>query len=160
MIDIDNIEDEIKEIVETEESENVSDFVLTTKNESTEMVDAENDAKIVEVDYSVMTEDEFSQDFDYVRNNLKDIVNQGSESLKHIISIASMSENPRAFEVVATLMKSLADINKDILATHKAKSDRIGETPSTQTNIQNNTVFVGSTAEFSKMMKDKINDSK
>lgn len=158
MIDINKIEDEIKDIIQTDETSTETDFVLTTKNTEETLPVVNEEPELV--NYAQMTPDQFDEDFEYVRNNLKDIVNQGSESLKQIISIASQSENPRAFEVVATLMKSLAEVNKDLLNSHKTKDDRNGITPKAQTNIQNNTVFVGSTAEFSKMMKNKLNGDK
>lgn len=153
MIDIDKIENEIKEIVETNETDTVTDFVLTPNNK-TEIIEVEPTQ--VEVQYDT-PEDEFTTDFEYIRNNIKDIINQGGEVLKHAISIAIMSETPRSIEVVATLMKAMTDANKDLLDSHLKKDNKQGVAQNKQTNIQNNTVFVGSTAELSKMMKDKLN---
>lgn len=158
MIDIDKIEDEIKEIVQTDEASSETDFVLTTKTDSPETLPVVLEQPEV-IEYT-KPEDHFSDDFEYVRNNIKDIINQGGETLKHAISVAMQAEHARSFEVVATLIKALTDANKDLLSVHKSKDDRNGITPQAQTNIQNNTVFVGSTAEFSKMMKSKLNGDK
>lgn len=144
-------EDFVSTIVDTD-IEELTNFKLTPKIVKVEDVIESTD--VVEK----TTEESFEVDFDYIRNNLKDIINMGSVSLQNMISIASESEHPRAYEVVATMMKALADINKDLLAAHKTRDDRTVVKGGSTTNVQNNTVFVGSTAEFSKLLKQRTKD--
>lgn len=106
-----------------------------------------------------MTSESFDKDFDYIRANLKTIINSGTVALTKMIEIANASNHPRAFEVVATLMKSIADVNKDLLDSHKKKYDQDDasgrKTINNTQNVQNNSIFVGSTAELSKFLKNQ-----
>jgi hypothetical protein len=96
-------------------------------------------------------------DYDSARNNLHKLLNQGQDALYHALEIAKQSEHPRAFEVVGNLMKQLADTNEQLLALSERKqkldTPKNGEaTPGKQ--VTNNAIFVGSTSELSKMIKD------
>lgn len=93
-----------------------------------------------------------NDDFEYVRTNYYDLIERGSDALDELIEIAKASQNPRAFEVVATLIKTIGDQNRD-LVDMKVKKDKMDkEGGKTSGNIQNN-VFVGSTAELMKLIK-------
>lgn len=107
--------------------------------------------------YEEMTNESFDRDFDLIRKNLKDIIKSGTVALNRIILVAEASSHPRAYEVVATLIKALAEANKDLLDAHRKKieTNQLSGTPVTNNNIQNNNVFVGSTAELSKFLKGK-----
>jgi hypothetical protein len=101
--------------------------------------------------------DEVEVDFDFVADNLKDLIAKGKDAIEELLLIAKQSQHPRAFEVVATLLKATADINSDLLAMHKKKSDlRPKDAPHTKGTgpITNNNLFVGSTAELQKMLED------
>ena len=106
------------------------------------------------------TEDEMKEvDFDYVRSNQFEIIEAGKEALNGALELAKSAENPRAYEVVGTLMKSLSDINQQLLAAHelkeKIKSNTQKEESSTQTvnNTQNNIIFQGTTADLLKQIR-------
>ena len=103
-------------------------------------------------------EDEVELDFEYVRENLTDLIAKGKDAIEELLVIAKQSQHPRAFEVVATLLKATADINADLLAVHKKKSDlrpKDGTPHSKGTGpITNNNVFVGSTAELQNMLEN------
>ena len=118
-----------------------------TVSAGTEIVPASN--KVEEnVDY----------DYDSARNNLHKLLNQGQDALYHALEIAKQSEHPRAFEVVGNLMKQLADTNEQLLALSERKQkldapkQQEGQPNKQVTN--NNAIFVGSTSELSKMIKD------
>lgn len=151
----DDIEKDIKDIIDSDSIEENSNFVLSLiqpKEEKEEVLSGE----LVEEKEIDDSKNSFEKDFDYVRNNIKDIVAQGADALKEMILVAKASEHPRAYEVVATLMKSLADINKDLLTAHKHNDERVVQNTKNETNsVTNNTIFVGSTAEFSKLMKQR-----
>ncbi|NDC22671.1 MAG: terminase [Proteobacteria bacterium] len=92
-------------------------------------------------------------DFEYARGNLINILEKGGEALDSILDVAQQSQQPRAFEVVATLIKTLADTNKDLLDLQKKQKDLDNMNgPQTPQTINNN-LFVGSTAELQKLIK-------
>lgn len=99
-------------------------------------------------------EDKIESDYDITRKNLHDLLVTGTEALDVALTIAKDSENPRAFEVVGNLMKQIADINQQLMDIHQQKS-RLDSSRGVekQTNITNNSIFVGSTNELSRMIK-------
>lgn len=97
-----------------------------------------------------------TDDFEYARGNLIAVIEKGQEALSGIVDVAGMSQHPRAYEVVATLVKTVADANKDLLELQKRKKDLTGVGPNPTT--VNNNLFVGSTLELQKLIK-KQNES-
>ena len=96
-------------------------------------------------------------DFDYVVDNLKELIAKGESAIDELLLIAKQSQHPRAFEVVATLLKATADMNNDVLAAHKKKHD-IKPTQAMHSkgaaNVTNN-LFVGSTAELQNFLEQQ-----
>jgi hypothetical protein len=103
----------------------------------------------------VEIKDTIDDDADFARQNLRDLIGKGNEAADHIIAVAKQSDHPRAFEVVSGLLKNLADMNKDLLEVQKRKQDL---QPKVTNNTQNlnidKAVFVGSTAELLKQLKE------
>jgi len=102
---------------------------------------------------------EMSVDVDYstVRNNLYNLVATGNDAVKHILSLAKASDSARSYEVVSQMLKTVAEINKDILDVHdKVKKIKEDKFNLTQKNTTNNTIYVGSTSE----LQDLINPSR
>ena len=97
-------------------------------------------------------------DYDKTRGNLHELLVKGQEALNAALEVAKQSEHPRAFEVVGNLMKQLADINHQLMDLHGKK--RILDAPSKNEAAKqvtnNNAIFVGSTAELSKLI-DNMN---
>ena len=108
-------------------------------------------------------EENVIKDYDSARNNLYKLLNQGQDALYSALEIAKQSEHPRAFEVVGNLMKQLADINEQLLALSERKQkldapkQQEGQPSKQVTN--NNAIFVGSTSELSKMLKNIKNEN-
>jgi hypothetical protein len=103
---------------------------------------------------------DLDKDYKEVRDNLKDIVKKGAEAIDGISLVASETQHPRAYEVLATLIKSVADVNKDILSIHKQMKDIKGEKeqPKVAPTVTNNSIhFVGSTKELQDLVKKKLN---
>lgn len=98
-----------------------------------------------------------TDDFEYARGNMISAIEKGQEALSGVLEVAGMSQHPRAYEVAATLVKTLADANKDLLELQKRKKDLTGVGP-TPTTVNNN-LFVGSTAELQQLIK-KQNESR
>ena len=103
------------------------------------------------------SDDESINDIEQARGNIKNIIEQGDDALKEMISLAKQSESPRAFEVASTLMKTLLDANKDFveMSTKKkyAIEEKNGPKEAAQPNVTNNNLIV-STADLLKMIKD------
>lgn len=98
------------------------------------------------------------QDFELARKNLQELAKKGNKALDELIMLAKNSEHPRAYEVVATLIKTLADTNKDLLDTRKKKIDidkSRGVSPNGDVKTINNNLFVGSTTELQKFLKER-----
>lgn len=102
-------------------------------------------------------------DYDYerTRNNLHSLLDQGQTALFHALEVAKQSEHPRAFEVVGNLVKQLADVNHQLIDLSEkrqrlAQKDK-SEIPAAQ-SITNNAIFVGSTADLNKMLKNALNN--
>lgn len=91
-------------------------------------------------------------DYDFARANLINTISKGQEALDGILDVAQMSQHPRSFEVVATLINSLTAANKDLLDLSKKKKDLDGEAGA---KTINNNLFVGSTAELQKLLKQQ-----
>ena len=102
----------------------------------------------------VEVKDQVADDAEFARQNLRELIEKGSDAADHIIAVAKQSDHPRAFEVVAGMLKNLSDMNKDLLEIQKRKQDL---QPKMTNNTQNlnidKAVFVGSTAELLKQLK-------
>jgi hypothetical protein len=98
-------------------------------------------------------------DYDKTRNNLHSLLQSGQDALQHALEVAKSSEHPRAFEVVGNLVKQLADVNQQLLELHKKKQslDKPENNKSegeSKTITNNNAIFVGSTSELNKLIKN------
>lgn len=92
-------------------------------------------------------------DYQYARGNMLNILEKGNQALDGMLDVADQSQHPRAYEVVATLIKTLADTNKDLieLAKKTKELERMDGVEGPQTI--NNNLFVGSTVELQKLLK-------
>jgi hypothetical protein len=95
---------------------------------------------------------QIDSDYEYARGNMISIIEKGQEALNGILEVAGMSQHPRSFEVAATLIKTMSEVNKDLLDLTKKKMDMTGEIG--QPKTINNNLFVGSTAELQKMIRN------
>ena len=112
-----------------------------------EIVKAERLVPTISVDDSGDSE----IDFQYVRENLYNLIERGQDGLEEMLEIAKSSEHPRAMEVFGQLIGKLTETNKELLNLHKTKKD-ISAEDSGPKNVSNN-LFVGSTAELQKFLK-------
>ena len=101
------------------------------------------DAELVEKD---------DNDFEFARKNLRTILEKGTVALDRMLEVADMSQNPRSYEVVSTLINSLSSSNKDLLELSEKKK-RIEKDDSKKAGPVNNNLFIGSTAELQKLIK-------
>ena len=96
-------------------------------------------------------------DYAEVRDNLKNIIGTGLNAIDGILSVASEGESPRAYEVVSQLIKSVTDANKDLIGLHKQMQDLDEQGGGKTTGpVTNNSIFVGSTKELQKLVKNNF----
>ena len=116
------------------------------------MIEIIDESRVTPMAKPSIDQDDIMDDYQYARENLKNIIDSAQQSIDDLSSIASTSESPRAYEVLSGLMKTIVDANKDLLELQKKvkqlKDD--SEKPSNVTNA----LFVGSTAELQKLIKD------
>ena len=115
----------------------------------------------IEVDAIVKTNevekvDEVKKDYDYTRGNLYSLIEKGQEAINGIMEVAGETASPRAYEVAGQLIKSVADTTDKLADLHKKVKDIEADNPKTQNTVTNNALFVGSTSELSKMLKDGL----
>jgi len=96
-------------------------------------------------------------DYEYARNNLKGLIENGKNVIENIMYLAKEGESPRAYEVAGQLIKTIADTNKDLLDLSKKVKDVKKDDAKEEKGVTNvsNTLFVGSTAELQKLIGKK-----
>lgn len=101
----------------------------------------------------------FEKDYKLVQDNLKELIQNGNVALESILKVATESDNPRAFEVVAILLKTMADLNNNVLSVHKTAKDVTSVQPAKVTQT-NNAVFVGSTKDLQNLLNKERSTEK
>ena len=99
---------------------------------------------------------DIGKDYDYTRGNLYSLIEKGQEAINGIMEVAGETASPRAYEVAGQLIKSVADTTDKLADLHKKVKDIEADNPKTQSTVTNNALFVGSTSELSKMLKDGL----
>jgi len=100
------------------------------------------------------TVDDIKKDYDYTRGNLYSLIEKGQEAINGILELAQESEMPRAYEVAGQLIKSVADATDKLMDLQKKLKD-IEEDKQKGPTTVNNALFVGSTAELAKLLKQQ-----
>jgi len=114
------------------------------------------DAKLAKFENS---SEDIRKDYEYTRGNLYSIIEKGQEAINGILEIAQESEMPRAYEVAGQLIKSVSDATDKLLDLQKKLKD-VNEEKDKPTNVTNNALFVGSTADLQKMLKNINKETK
>lgn len=102
------------------------------------------------------SDNDVTKDYDYTRANLYSLIEKGQETLNGIMELAGDSASPRAFEVAGQIIKSVADTTDKLMDLQKKVKEVEEEKTKTTNNVTNNALFVGSTSELSKMLKQGI----
>ena len=100
------------------------------------------------------------KDYEYTRANLYSLIEKGQESLNGIMELAGESASPRAYEVAGQIIKSVADTTDKLMELQKKVKEVDEEKAKGPSQVTNNALFVGSTSELSKMLKDGILNNK
>jgi len=119
--------------------------------ETVEAVSSEITPEQPEPMKKVNSKDEVQDDYEYARSNLYLLVDKGQEAVNGALDLAMSSDHPRAYEVAGQLIKHVGDVADKLMALQKDKKNVKEE--SVKTQVTNNSLFVGSTADLQKMLK-------
>ena len=123
--------------------------VLDIVPEITEMATVEKNTELV-----IPTNKDAEVDFDKGRENLYKLLDKGNDAIDGILALAKEGEHPRAYEVAGQLIKTVADMSKDLMAMQE-KMKKLKDIPNTGPKSVTNALFVGSTTELTKLLKEK-----
>ena len=101
-----------------------------------------------------LSKDDITRDYEYSRGNLYSIIEKGQEAINGILEVAQESDMPRAYEVAGQLIKSVSDATDKLMDLQKKLKDVNEEKEKAPTNVTN-ALFVGSTADLQKLLKDQ-----
>ena len=129
------------------------DKVLGTE---TDIVESDNSPKPID-----KITDDLQKDYEYTRANLYSLVEKGQEALNGILEVAGEGGSARAYEVAGQIIKSVADTTDKLVDLQKKVKDIEEDSDKPKAgNVTNNALFVGSTSELSKMLKDGFLNNK
>ena len=134
--------------------EKLSEILDIAKSEK---IISENTENPLVKEVKIKRKDQVRQDFDSARKNMKELINKGFESLDGIMKVAEAGDSPRAYEVASILIKTISEVNTDLMNIHKTTADALG-TNKVVKNTTNNSIFVGSTAELQKLLRGKMKE--
>ena len=92
------------------------------------------------------------KDYEYTRGELYSLIDQGQEAVRGALEVAQESGHPRAYEVATNAMKQVADMTDKLMDLQKKVKD-LDEEKKGPSKVTNNAMFVGSTSELQKMLK-------
>lgn len=104
---------------------------------------------------TLVADEEPVSDTEKARQTLNSLIDKGTEAIDGILHVAKQTDHPRAYEVAGQLIKALSDVAKDLVNVKKTEMEMTKKTDSPKIGTQNN-VFVGSTHELMKMLKQPI----
>ena len=129
-----------------------------TFNVTSEVVEEKKSIERVNPAPDRLTKDEITRDYEYTRGNLYSIIEKGQEAIDGILELAQESEMPRAYEVAGQLIKSVSDATDKLMDLQKKVKDVNEDSPTKGPSTVNNALFVGSTAELAKLLKNGVKE--
>jgi hypothetical protein len=134
------------------------DSIDKALNVESSIVDSDLKDKKIEVVNS--KEEDIERDYEYTRANLYSLIEKGQEAINGIMELAGEGGSPRAYEVAGQLIKSVADTTDKLIDLQKKLKDVEDDSKKTTNNVTNNAVFVGSTSELQKLLKQGFLNNK
>jgi len=134
------------------------DSIDKALNVESSIVDSDLKDKKIEVVNS--KEEDIERDYEYTRANLYSLIEKGQEAINGIMELAGEGGSPRAYEVAGQLIKSVADTTDKLIDMQKKLKDVEDDSKKTTNNVTNNAVFVGSTSELQKLLKQGFLNNK
>jgi hypothetical protein len=130
------------------------DKLNETFNVDGEIVPVEAESVSEKVEKYASESNDIKKDYEYARGNLYSLVEKGQEAINGMLELAQESEMPRAYEVLGQLIKTTTETTEKLMALHKIKKDVEEDSPKGPTTV-NNALFVGSTTELAKLLKQQ-----
>jgi hypothetical protein len=134
------------------------DDLNQTFNIESDLMRVEKESPIAKIESISSSVDDVKKDYEYTRGNLYSLIEKGQEAINGILELAQESEMPRAYEVAGQLIKNVADATDKLMDLQKKLKDieeeKVGKGPTTV----NNALFVGSTAELAKLLKQQTQE--
>ena len=106
-------------------------------------------SKEIKAEVKKIKAEKLDVDFSMARSNMKELLSNGMNALDGIMKVAEASDSPRAYEVAALLIKTISDVNKDLIGMHEKNANIQKEKI---TNITNNSIYVGSTTDLQNLI--------
>lgn len=129
-------------------------------NIDSSLVEVESESKTISKADIQSKKGDIQKDYEYTRANLYSLIEKGQEAINGIMELAGESDSPRAYEVAGQLIKSVGDVTDKLIDLQKKLKEVEDETVKTTSNVTNNALFVGSTAELSKILKQGFLNNK
>ena len=145
---------ESQETQQQEQTNSMFDGIEEALDVETSIVKNENGC-VKRSDEAKPTKDHLKQDYEYSRGQLYNLIEKGQEAVNGILDVAQQSDQPRAYEVAGQLIKHVGDVADKLADLHMKVNDIENPKQSRNTEVTNNTMFVGSTAELAKFLKSK-----
>jgi len=115
--------------------------------------------EIKKVEPKKLSEEDIQKDYEYTRGNLYSLIEKGQEALNGALELAQETDSPRAYEVTGQLIKSISDATDKLLDLQKKLKEVNAEEKQKGPSTVNNALFVGSTAELAKMLKNGLKEN-
>ena len=122
---------------------------------ASEIAPASKPTPPVPVEEFAPTKEQLKKDYEYTRGNLYSLIEKGQEAVDGILDLAQQSDQPRAFEVAGQLIKHVGDVADKLVDLQKKVNEIENPKKSKEVNTTNNTMFVGSTADLAKFLKQQ-----
>ena len=133
----------------------IDDKLNEVLNITPEVIEASEISTVEETKEMIVPIDKDAEiDFDTGRENLYKMLEKGNDAIDGILALAKEGEHPRAYEVAGQLIKTVADVSKDLMAMQE-KLKKLKEVPNQGPTSVTNALFVGSTTELTKLLKEK-----
>jgi hypothetical protein len=132
------------------------DGLNETFNVTGEIVSNNSETSVEKIEKISNSIDDVKKDYDYTRGNLYSLIEKGQEAINGILELAQESEMPRAYEVAGQLIKNVADATDKLMDLQRKLKDIEEEKVSKGPTNVTNALFVGSTAELSKLLKNGL----
>lgn len=103
-------------------------------------------------------DDDIKADYNLSRRTFRDLINKGNSAMESLTDLAKESESPRAYEVLATMMRTVADTTKDLYDLQKKTKELSGQKKDEPIVNVDKAIFVGTTADLLKKIKEQKNE--
>lgn len=127
--------------------EKISEALDVVFEPETKIQKIENTIKEVQI----KRKDQIKQDYNSARKNMKDLIGIGFDAIDGIMKVADAGDSPRAYEVASLLLKTVTEMNKDLIEIHKKAKDAEKENVTIK-NTTNNSIYVGSTTDLQNLI--------